>query len=261
MRLSDHPQLLDRLAAEYALGSLRNGARRRFESQARADAFVQAAALSWQARLAGLNELQPSVQPDPAVWQRIANLVHAEQARRVQQGVLATSNVGMRERSTGWRSLALWRTLAFSAVLATVLVVLNTKQLERRYGATVASLQSRIEATPVIEYVAVLSGEAKNKPILVQFDPKNRQLTLKHIGSPEVAADKSLQLWALVADQAPRSLGVLGDAQIERINANPSAVSGVPALAISLEPLGGVPSEGGPTGPVIYQGALLQTVL
>jgi anti-sigma-K factor RskA len=35
----------------------------------------------------------------------------------------------------------------------------------------------------------------------------------------------------------------------------------VPALAISLEPKGGVPSAGGPTGPVLFKGALLQTTL
>ncbi len=258
MHLPHHPQLLDRLAAEYALGSLQNGARRRFETQARTEPSVQAAALVWQARLAGLNELQPSVSPDPVVWQRIDNLVRAEQA---QLAARPASDVATPERSTGWRSLALWRTLAFSGVLATVLVVLNTGQLERRYGATVASLQNRLDAAPLIEYVAVLSGRPEDEPILVQFDPKSRQLTLKRAGSAGVARDKSLQLWALVADQAPRSLGVLGDAPVERISASADAVSNVPTLAISLEPRGGVPSEGGPTGPVLYKGALLHTVL
>lgn len=260
MHLPHHPQLLDRLAAEYALGSLQNGARRRFETQARTEPSVQAAALVWQARLAGLNELQPSVSPDPVVWQRIDNLVYAEQAQHAQRAVRSAS-VATPERATGWRSLALWRTLAFSGVLATVLVVLNTGQLERRHSATVASLQSRLDAAPLIEYVAVLSGRPEDKPILVQFDPKSRQLTLKRAGSAGVAGDKSLQLWALVADQAPRSLGVLGDAPVERISASADAVSNVPTLAISLEPRGGVPSEGGPTGPVLYKGALLHTVL
>ena len=32
-------------------------------------------------------------------------------------------------------------------------------------------------------------------------------------------------------------------------------------LAISLEPLGGVPSERGPTGPVLFKGALIQKML
>lgn len=261
MRLIDHPQLLDRIAAEYALGSLRQGARRRFESQARAHAPVQAAALLWQVRLAGLNELQPSAMPDPSVWRRIDNLVLADQHQRMQQAARAPPEVAATALGTGWRSLALWRTVAIASVLATVLAVLNTGRLEDRHQAAVATLQQQLQSTPLIEYVAVMAGKSEDKPILVQFDPKTRQLTLKRIGATDVASDKSLQLWALAPNQTPRSLGVLGDAQIQRIDASPDDVSGVPALAISLEPRGGVPSEGGPTGPVLYQGALLQTVL
>lgn len=261
MRLADHPQLLDRLAAAYALGSLRHGARRRFESLARTHAPVQAAALLWQARLAGLTELQPDVTPAPTVWQRIDNLVRADLAQRAQQSAWVAAEPAPSTRSTGWRSLALWRTLAFSGILATVLVLLNTGQLENRYRATVADLQNRLAGAPAIEYVAVLSGKRAGASILVQFDPKNRRLTLKQIGSLDVATDKSLQLWALPPGQAPRSLGVLGDTPVQRIDASQSAVTNVPTLAISLEPRGGVPSERGPTGPVLYQGALLQTVL
>jgi anti-sigma-K factor RskA len=38
-------------------------------------------------------------------------------------------------------------------------------------------------------------------------------------------------------------------------------VNQVPALAISLEPKGGVPAGSGPTGPVLFKGALLPTTL
>lgn len=261
MNLLDHPERLDRLAAEYALGSLRGGARRRFETWARTNPSVQAAAIAWRMRLAGLCELQPSLAPDPVVWQRIDNLVQAERAQRVMQTARTAAEDARSEQSTGWRSLALWRTLAFGGVLATALAVLQMGQLDQRHTAAVAQLQQRLDAAPVIEYVAVLSGGSEKKPILVQFNPKTQQLTLKRLGANDVAADKSLQLWALAPGQAPRSLGVLGTAPIERIAAGVDAVGGVPSLAISLEPRGGVSSERGPTGPVLYQGALVQTVL
>ncbi len=261
MNLLDHPERLDRLAAEYALGSLRGGARRRFEAWARAHPFVQAAAIAWQTRLAGLCELQASVAPDPVVWQRVDNLVRAERAQRAMQTARTGADDAPSERSTGWRSLALWRALAFGGVLATALAALQMGQLNKQHTTAVAQLQQRLDATPVIEYVAVLSGGSEKKPILVQFDPKSRQLTLKRLGANDVADDKSLQLWALAPGQAPRSLGVLGTAPIERIAAGVDAISDVPSLAISLEPLGGVPSERGPTGPVLYQGALVHTVL
>ena len=260
MRLTDRPHLLDRLAAAYALGSLRHGARQRFEALARTHAPVQAAALLWQMRLAGLTEIQPSVAPDPSVWQRIDNLVRADIDQRAQLDArIAAADAP--QRDTGWRSLALWRTLAFGGILATVLAVLNTGQVEDQWRTTAAQLQQKLDSAPLIEYVAVLSGTRANVSILVQFDPRNSRLILKQNGPVNVAANKSLQLWALPPGQAPRSLGVLGEAPVQRIGASQSEVTGVPTLAISLEPRGGVPSERGPTGPVLYQGALLQTVL
>ena len=59
MELSRHPELLDRIAASYALGTLRGQARRRFEAMARQSAAVRTAALLWQERLAAMTELQP----------------------------------------------------------------------------------------------------------------------------------------------------------------------------------------------------------
>jgi anti-sigma-K factor RskA len=46
-----------------------------------------------------------------------------------------------------------------------------------------------------------------------------------------------------------------------RLTAGENDVRDVPTLAISLEPKGGVPSEGGPTGPVLFKGALIQKML
>ena len=78
MNLLKNPDLLDHLASTYALGTLRGGARRRFETLAREQAPVRAAALIWQTRLASMNELQPQSAPDAAVWTRIDNLVQGE---------------------------------------------------------------------------------------------------------------------------------------------------------------------------------------
>jgi anti-sigma-K factor RskA len=78
MNLLQHPELLDRLASAYALGTLRGGARRRFETLAREQAPVRAAALIWQSRVASMNELQNPSTPPPAVWTRIDNLVRAD---------------------------------------------------------------------------------------------------------------------------------------------------------------------------------------
>ena len=84
-------------------------------------------------------------------------------------------------------------------------------------------------------------------------------MTLKRVGAFQEGPEKSLQLWALPPSGSPRSLGVLGAEPVIKLTAAESQVRQVPALAVSLEPKGGVPSERGPTGPVLFKGALLQT--
>ncbi|MFC3684193.1 anti-sigma factor [Hydrogenophaga luteola] len=259
MDIHRHPELLDRLAAAYAIGTLRGGARRRFETLARERAPVRAAALVWQSRVASMTELEPAVTPSPVVWTRIHNLIEAE---REQAAMAAARAAPAPPPPTGWwRSLALWRGAAGAGALATVLAVVTTVGLRDRLGAQIDELQAKLGNQPQIEYVAVLNDEQASASMLVTFDPKNRKLTLQRVGGYQEAADKSLQLWALPPGSKPRSLGVLSQEKLLQLAAGEGDVREVPALAISLEPKGGVPSETGPTGPVLFKGALIQKML
>jgi anti-sigma-K factor RskA len=259
MDIHRHPELLDRLAAAYAIGTLRGGARRRFEALARERAPVRAAALVWQSRVASMTELAPAVTPSPVVWTRIHNLIEAE---REQAAMAAARAEPAPPVPAGWwRSLALWRGAAGAGALATVLAVITTVGLRDRMGAQIDELQAKLSAQPQIEYVAVLNDEQASASMLVTFDPKNRKLTLQRVGGYQEAADKSLQLWALPPGSKPRSLGVLSQEKLLQLAAGEGDVREVPALAISLEPKGGVPSETGPTGPVLFKGALIQKML
>jgi anti-sigma-K factor RskA len=250
MNLSAHPELLELLAASHALGTLRGGARRRFEAMAREQAPVRAAALAWQSRLASMAELQPSMTPDPAVWVRIRNLVDAE---KQQQAIAAQRQAppAPAPAKGGWlRSLALWRGAAAAGALAAVVAIVVG-----------LNLQQQLRNTPAVQYVAVLSDDKAAASMLVTFDPKNRQLVLQRIGDYREGEDKSLQLWALPPAGAARSLGVLGHESTIRLTASEADVQGVPALAITLEPKGGVPSGQPPTGPILFKGPLIQKAL
>ena len=253
MNLLQHPELLDRLAAAYAVGTLRGGARRRFETLAREQAPVRAAALVWQSRVASMTELQTPAEPSPAVWTRIHNLIVAER----EQTAMAAAREVRTDRATGgwWRNLALWRGAAGAGALATVLAVVTAVGLRDDLGAQISELQAALSAQPQIEYVAVLNDDQASASVLVTFDPKNKKLTLQRVGGYQEASDKSLQLWALPPGAAPRSLGVLSQEKLLQLAADQRDVTEVPTLAISLEPKGGVPSETGPTGPVLFKGA------
>ncbi|WP_431123787.1 anti-sigma factor [Variovorax paradoxus] len=250
MNLLAHPELLDLLAASHALGTLRGGARRRFETLAREQAPVRAAALVWQGRLASMTELQSPVVPDAAVWTRIRNMIDAEQAQHAierQRGAAPNASPAQ----GGWlRSLALWRGAAAAGALATVMAVVVG-----------LNLRDQLQNAPAIQYVAVLSDDKATASMLVTFDPRKRQLVLQRVGSYDEGADKSLQLWALPPGAAPRSLGVLDHAPALRLPASESEVHAVPTLAVTLEAKGGVPPGSGPKGPVVFKGALIEKTI
>lgn len=231
MDLMSHPELADRLAAAYALGTLRGGARRRFEAQARARPMLRALAIAWQERFAAMTELQPGHEPSPNVWKRIRLELDRE-----------------REGLRGPAPARPWRVFALAGAFATLASL-----------GVALSLFLQLQAAPDIRYVATLSDERSAPAVLVTFDPKHSTLTLRRLGGFDEGAQKSLQLWALPPGAAPRSLGVLPQGATVRLTAAEGQVREVPALAISLEPKGGVPGERGPTGPVLFKGPLVPT--
>ncbi|RYX88904.1 MAG: RNA polymerase subunit sigma-70 [Comamonadaceae bacterium] len=258
MNWIQNPSLVEQLAASYALGTLRGGARRRFEDVARAHAPVRAAALIWQSRLASVNELQPESAPSPAVWKRIENLVRAEREGKAMQAARVVAAAPAPAESW-WASLGLWRGATGAGIAAAVLAMFTGLHFNGKLNGEVQLLSARLAATPEIQYVAVLADDKSAASMLVTFDPKNQRMMLKRVGSFQEQPDQSLQLWALPAQGGPKSLGVLGSGQVMRMPATGGDVRQVPALAISLEPKGGAPAGSGPTGPVMFKGALLET--
>ena len=260
MNLINNPGLVEQLAASYALGTLRGGARRRFEALARDNATLRAAALIWQSRLASVAELQAQMAPSPAVWKRIENLVSAEKQAQAMKTARTAQAMPVAATSGGWwASLGLWRGATAAGAFAAVIAVVTGLNLNTQLSGQVQELTARLSATPEIQYVAVLADDKASASMLVTFDPKNKKLLLKRVGDFREGANKSLQLWALPPGAAPRSLGVLSGDPVVRLTAASSDIREVPTLAISLEPQGGVPVGSGPTGPVLFKGALLQT--
>ena len=258
MNIHDNPSLVDQLAACYALGTLRGGARRRFETLARDNATLRAAALIWQGRLASVAELQPEVAPSPAVWKRIENLVQAEKQAQAMQS--ARSQAVPAPASGGWwASLGLWRGATAAGALATVLAVVVSLNYTNQLNGQVQELSARLSATPAIEYVAVLADDKANASILVTFDPNTQKLMLKRVGDFREQPDKSLELWALPPGAPAKSLGVMSGDAVVQLTAAGSDIRQSPALAITLEPKGGVPPGTAATGPILFKGALIRT--
>ena len=228
----DRRERLDRLAAEYALGTLPARPRARLARAARDDPQVAAALREWEERLASLATALPGVAPSPHVWTRIvARLGLQDGARAAPAGVF------------WWDRLAFWRTLTaagFAAALA----------------LGIALYAQRPVSEPPI--VAVLAGQDGKPALIASARRDDRFLLVKAVGAAPVDPGKALELWMLPQGQPPRSLGVLPAGELVRVPlAAPTdaALANIPALAVSLEPAGGSPT-GLPTGPVLYSGKI-----
>lgn len=240
MNIRHNDALIDKLAAEYALGTLKGGARRRFEHWMRDNAVLRRAVAEWQDRLNPMAEFAPAAEPSAQVWRAIETKLNLKDSRSAGKRSFWR---GLREDLSFWRGLGM-----ASTALATILVaVLVTKQLE--------------PAAPVTSYVAMLADDNAQPIAVVTGDARRRQLTVKVVMQQNIAADKSLELWAVPkpGEGPSRSLGLLADNGTITLplpeNATPQSI---PLLAVTLEPKGGSPNPNGPTGPIVFKGAWMQ---
>jgi anti-sigma-K factor RskA len=234
-QIRDNERLREKLASEYVLGTLGGAARRRFEQWLREDIVLQRAVAEWQDRLHPLAEFAPPAQPSPQVWQAIEKRLDLRRQGRRSFWLSLREDLGF------WRGLGMASTAA-AAILATVLV---TRAPE--------------PAAPLTSYVATLADEKSQPVAVVTGDATRRQLIVRVVAPQTISADKSLELWAVPKEGAPRSLGLVAPGGSVTLplpeNATPQAA---PVLAISLEPKGGSPDPKGPTGPILFKGAWLQ---
>ncbi|WP_296223615.1 anti-sigma factor [Ralstonia sp. UBA689] len=234
-----YPELVDKLAAEYAVGTLRAGARRRFEQIIRHDDAVRATVERWQRYLADLPALQPATAPLPEILCRV----------EVQLGWRDPAPPRKALWQRLWQGTGFWRgATVIAAVVAAVAIGLNLR------------LAQQLREAPVANAVAVLQDAQAQAAVLVTWDARTGTLSLKRLDATPLNTEQALQLWALPPGGHPQSLGVIGHQRAVRLTvAQP--LRQVPALAISVEPRGGSPNPEGPTGPVIFKGALIDNTL
>lgn len=228
MNIRGNDDLRDRLAAEYVVGTLRGGARRRFEGLMYSDAALRLLVKEWEARLLPMHEFVRAQTPSPQVWSNIETRLHLKPER---------------SRWHFWRGFGLG--MASAAVAAALVVGIGLPQVQR----------------PSYDLVATLTDQEAQPALLVQADTGKRLLKVQVVGGAPVPVDRSLQLWAIPKSGPPRSLGVLGsDGRATFPMAAGAAGSDVAVLAISLEPRGGSPDPNGPTGPVLYKGPWVRAI-
>jgi anti-sigma-K factor RskA len=229
----DRRDRLDRLAAEFALGTSPPRVRRRLDAIAARDRIVAEALNRWEQRLAGLADRTPPVTPPPRVWRGIAARLGLE-----SQGDRAEAPTHW------WERLVVWQSLAVASLL--VAVVLGVSELTRAPAPATAPI------------VVVLAGADAKPALIATASRDDRLLTLKSVANTAPPTGRVFELWALPQAGAPRSLGVIPAGPVVNVPLRLPAgesLTNIPSLAVSVEPPGGSPT-GQPTGPVVYSGAV-----
>lgn len=217
----EQAELLERLAAEYALGTLRGAARRRFERLCTRSPLARRALYRWEDDWSQLSLTLSPIQPSPRVWTTVSRQLFGERAAR--------------PRASRWRT---WQLAAAAGLVAVALIV----------GLIVREL-----APPPLQTLAVLGTDSAHPVWRLERPRGLTALTIEVVGAVPPAVGKSYELWALPRGGAPVSLGLLpGAGRAERTLSGPqrTALLAADKVAVSVEPLGGSPT-GSPTGPIV----------
>lgn len=224
------PARADRLAAEYALGTLKGPARRRFEALLPAHPALRHAVAQWQLRLQPLAYSVAEVTPPHRVWQRIESRLFAD----------ATAAPGALR---WWQRLGLWRGISGVATAAAVALMVVGSQVPPALAPIIIVLGSNPDAATTL-----------NASFVASITADGRALVLKPINTVALSPGRALELWAVPAQGAPRSLGLVKeDGATTLLRAQ--LLANTAAFAVSVEPIGGSPT-GAPTGPIVSVGKL-----
>ncbi|CAB3791940.1 hypothetical protein LMG28614_03408 [Paraburkholderia ultramafica] len=265
MNLTRYPQLVDLLAAEYVLGTLRGGARRRFQRYADQDPAIRTAIDEWQRRISPMAELGEPRVPPTAVWEAIERRLGLtdvrnsvrDNAREAAQPLTVAETPARPSRSL-FDTLAFWRGWAIGVTgLAAIAVVVAVRSLlpSTTPPATAPSVAQQAEAA--VSHVAVLNDKDAHPVMLVAWDETHSTMMLHPLGKVDLPPGREMELWGIPASGHPVSLGMLPNDASGKVTAGQQTPESYEALAVSIEAPGGSPDHNAPSGPVVFTGKLL----
>jgi anti-sigma-K factor RskA len=213
------PERLERLAREYALGTLAGPARRRFERVLRHAPAAARAVGAWQERLGGLANAVPAMQPGESVW------------RALEQRLFTTRAAP--EGPLHWLR-SLWSARALGGVLAGAFLCVALLRLQ----PGLIGLEPPSDALPQ-SYVGLLLDAAGKPTVLASSKRHGRVMMVKLLQPVDIPAGSVAQLWALPADgSAAFPVGVVpgsGSASVALADTSEKLFFKVSRLAVSFE--------------------------
>ncbi len=232
------PERLDRLAREYALGTLAGAARRRFERVLRQSPAALRAVGAWQERLGGLAGAVPAMQPGESVWRSLEQRLFTT-PRPAPGGPLQWLGTLLSARALG-------------GVLAGALLCIGLL----RFQPGLIGLEPQSDTLPQ-SYVGLLTDSAGRPTVLASSKRHGTVMTVKLLQPVAIPAGSVAQLWALPKDgSAAFPVGVVpgsGTGTVVLADTSEKLFFNVSQLAVSIE---AAPAKTGgkPSGDFVLSG-------
>lgn len=224
-------ELLDELAAQYTLGTLRHAARARFERLCNELPAAREAQQRWEDHLLPLALGIVPMVPSTLCWTQIQRLIG-----------LASSVPATKRFRVHWWQGAIAASLVVAALITGRYTIWNE---------------------PTWQPVAVLALPNAAPLWRIERSADTHQIHVRTVGAVSLPSSQSYELWVLPAGAGnPVSLGLLprvGVAEHILNNLQRSRLLAATKVAVSIEPSGGSPT-GAPTGPVVIVAVISRPV-
>ncbi len=235
-----HPQLLEHLASTYVLGTLRWGARRRFERLLVDRADVRLLVSQWETRLGQLAVSVPPMRPSARLWPAIA--AQTQTPERPGRAHQTPGRSGFGAWLGGWRPVGfgLGGMVAGVVAASALFVLAPTLFISSEWVAMRTG--ERLPAS----YVGLLTDELGNGKVLVSSLRFGKTMSIKIIGAIAPPTAGRLVLWATPANGPAFALGTVpasGSAVSQLPQPSEKLFANVSKLSVTVE------TEAAPTSP------------
>ncbi len=250
------PELIERLAAEYALGTLRGGARRRIQKALASEPVWAQAVMRWQQRLLPLDARVAPLPASDALWARIEG--QAFGARTAGAAAGQRSGTPSSPIANPVAAVQRWWQRLLAPVPAGALA------LGLLMGSLAPGLWQQLQGPVADEtqlpqsYVGVLATADGKPGLIVSSLRRGLVVDFKALAAVAVPPGQQLVLWSLDAKGEPQAIAALPALAAGRITSLPlpqpaeALFQRAVELAVSVEPAGAPPAR--PGSSFVYRG-------
>lgn len=188
----ERPELLDRLAGAYVIGTMSARARPRFARLLRESASAQRAVARWNDKLAPLSRVVPPIQPPAALWANIAAKTSPPPP------AAAPSRAGWLQRFDALFGSLFKPALGFALGAAVTVGVIS--QDPHTFG------MHHVSAALPASYVGLLTDDSGEAALTAGSHRRGETMTVKLLKPLDIPPGKVARLWALPKDGAPQAV-------------------------------------------------------